>query len=159
MKLSEIPARVKSVIIDQVCFVIVLVLVSVPKLDDENTGLYQAIIAFSIFLNKDIYFRRSIGKVFFNLRVVSAKTEIPASPIQCCIRNVFLLLWPIEVIFILISPNRRLGDFVAGTKVQEAFIDSYEVKWPFITAIATVVGSFALVFSLFTFLDGLGIMN
>jgi hypothetical protein len=35
------------------------------------------------------------------------------------LRNVTLLIWPIEGLFVLFSPQRRLGDFIAGTRLVD----------------------------------------
>ena len=72
---------------------------------------------FSIYLNKDGIQGKSPAKRILGLIVVDMKTEKVASPVKAVIRNITLLFWPIEVIFVFISPERRLGDFIAGTKV------------------------------------------
>lgn len=36
---------------------------------------------------------------------------------QCLIRNLFIVVWPLEVLTSLINPHRRLGDFITGTMV------------------------------------------
>lgn len=33
------------------------------------------------------------------------------------LRNITLIIWPVEVVVSLINPGRRLGDFLAGTRV------------------------------------------
>lgn len=72
-----------------------------------------------LILNKDFYSSRSIGKRILGYKVVNSK-GLAASKTQCLIRNITILLWPIEVAFLLINPNRRLGDFIAGTKIIES---------------------------------------
>ena len=49
-----------------------------------------------------------------------------ATPLQCLLRNIFCMIWPIEIIVSFISPTRRIGDFVARTKLvlQESSIKS-----------------------------------
>ncbi|MBF0695388.1 MAG: RDD family protein [Flavobacterium sp.] len=71
----------------------------------------------SIYLNKDAIKGKSLAKRIFGLIIVNDKTGDIAKPIETCLRNVTLLFWPIEVIFIIISPQRRIGDYIAGTKV------------------------------------------
>ena len=44
------------------------------------------------------------------------KTDTVASSLKCLIRNITIILWPIEVIVVLVSPSRRIGDFIAGTE-------------------------------------------
>ena len=72
-----------------------------------------------LILNKDFYDSRSIGKRISGYKVVD-KRGLSASKIQCLIRNITIFLWPIEVALLLINPSRRLGDFIAGTKVIES---------------------------------------
>lgn len=114
---------------------------------------------FSIFLNKDTYFGKSIGKYFNGTRVVSVRTGNAASPIQCSIRNLFILIWPLEVIVLFFSPQRRIGDIVAGTKVQESEEIGNETKWKYAQAILSMLTSLFLIYFLFTYIDRLGIMS
>jgi uncharacterized RDD family membrane protein YckC len=61
---------------------------------------------------------QSIGKKFTNSAVIDVKTGLPCKYWQSVVRNLSLLLLEIiDVIFVLGSQRRRLGDFIAGTKV------------------------------------------
>ena len=60
---------------------------------------------------------RSIAKRALKLQVVENISGNVASPIRCLVRNIFCIIWPIEVIVTVASPSRRIGDMVAGTKV------------------------------------------
>jgi uncharacterized RDD family membrane protein YckC len=163
--IKSLTSRVLSAIIDQISLVVSFIFFSIGKElastpeEINKIKVITAIILFSLFLNKDIYFGKSIGKSFVGLNVVSSRTGNPASPIQCLIRNLFLLLWPIEALILFFSPKRRIGDIVAGTKVQETTEIGHENKWPYIQAILSVISSFAFVYCLFNFIDHLGIMN
>jgi uncharacterized RDD family membrane protein YckC len=88
---------------------------------DGFTGplLYVSLVGFATYFCKDCINGRSIGKRITKLQIVNNSDGQAASPIKCFIRNIFCILWPIEVIVTLASPSRRLGDFVAGTKVVE----------------------------------------
>lgn len=79
--------------------------------------IYFMLIGFAVYFCKDSINGRSPAKRILKLQVVDNSTGAPASPIRCLIRNVFCMIWPIEVIFALANSNRRIGDFVAGTKV------------------------------------------
>ena len=72
---------------------------------------------FSIYFNKDAIKGKSPAKRILGLVIVDNKTGEIANPIKAVIRNVTLVLWPIEVIFSIFSPERRIGDYIAGTKV------------------------------------------
>lgn len=61
----------------------------------------------------------SIGKFVFKYEVYSQKTEKRATALQKIVRNITLVVWPVEVIVLLLSKKeRRLGDMLAGTVVQ-----------------------------------------
>lgn len=68
------------------------------------------------FLNKDMFSGQSPGKAQFKFRVIALSGE-PASPIRCLIRNLTVFIWPVELMVIYFQPMRRIGDFVAGTKL------------------------------------------
>jgi hypothetical protein len=75
------------------------------------------IFAFSLYFNKDIYLGQSVAKKIMKFQILDIRTNQPANPIKCLIRNFTILLWPIEVIAALINPQRRIGDYIAGTKL------------------------------------------
>lgn len=103
---------------------------------------------FSIYYNKDAIKGKSPGKRVFKLVVVNNKTGQIANPIRCAIRNLTIILWPIEVIVCLFSPERRIGDYIAGTKViTDTNILETELKKGQIV-IALIIG--AIVFFLTT---------
>ena len=52
------------------------------------------------------------------LLVVDIKTGKVASALKCFVRNLTIAIWPIEAIVVLISPSRRIGDYLAGTRVE-----------------------------------------
>jgi len=83
----------------------------------EGGIIWHVYIAFLLYFIKDIFGSASLGKRGLNVVLVDAKTGRKASPLQTVIRNATLFLWPIEFIVALISPSRRLGDFIARTKL------------------------------------------
>lgn len=101
------------------------------KLDMSFSYAYFAILfAFSLFFNKDGINGASIGKKIFSHKVFDLKTNSTASSLKCFVRNITLLLWPIEVFAILINPERRIGDYIAGTKVSYSILNN-PLKKPF----------------------------
>jgi len=164
--LKILPGRILSAIIDQASLVVssIILFTIGEELASTPKGFHKimvntAIVLFSLFLNKDISFGKSIGKAFVGLRVVSSSTGSPASAIQCMIRNLFVLIWPLEALMLLFSPKRRIGDFVAGTRVEESIEIHRETKRQYAQSILSLVVAFILVYYLFNFIDGLGIMN
>src|SRR5688572_6713391 len=86
-----------------------------PKLFLGN--YYLNIFAFSLYFNKDIFLGRSPAKRILKFQVVNASTGEPANPLRSLIRNLTIILWPIEAIVALINPGRRIGDYLAGTRL------------------------------------------
>jgi uncharacterized RDD family membrane protein YckC len=80
--------------------------------------IFLAMTTFSIYLNKDSIKGQSPAKRILNLQVVDNKTGEIASPLKCLIRNLILPIWLIEIIFVIINPKRRLGDLIAGTRIE-----------------------------------------
>ena len=118
-----------SIIIGMVFVVIILVIIAAIIFfaeDVENSEpifpvimFLLALIVYPIYFNKDAFGGRSPAKRILKLIVVDHKTNEVATPIQTVIRNVTLFFWPVEVIYTLTSPDRRLGDYIAGTRVIE----------------------------------------
>lgn len=104
---------------------------------------------FSAYFNKDIFNGRSPAKRILKLQVIDNKTNQAANSLKCLVRNLTIPLWPMEVIFVLINPKRRLGDKIAGTRIE--YIDTPEntkVNWSkFILALLIGVG-FSILFTL-----------
>lgn len=78
---------------------------------------YIGMLGFALYFCKDCINGQSIAKRILKLQVVDNSTGQVASPIKCFIRNLFIVLWPIEAIVALTNTSRRLGDRVAGTKL------------------------------------------
>ena len=79
-------------------------------------GIYE-VFAFSLYFCKDIYLGRSVAKRILGFQVVNNATGQPAGPLRCLVRNFTLLLWPVEMIVALVLVNRRIGDYLAGTRL------------------------------------------
>ena len=82
----------------------------------------------SFFFNKDIFYGRSIAKRILKLQIVDSNTGQIATPFQCFLRNITIIIWPIEVIITLFNPTRRLGDRIAKTKVVFYNLDQIKTK-------------------------------
>jgi uncharacterized RDD family membrane protein YckC len=79
-------------------------------------SLYDVVI-FSLFFNKDLFLGQSIGKRILGFQVFNNKTGEPAAPLRCLVRNFTCLLWPVEVVATLVNKERRVGDYIAGTRL------------------------------------------
>ncbi len=62
---------------------------------------------------------QSIGKRFTRTAVVHVATGQPCSYWQSCLRNLTLMLGVIDAAFIAGKQRRRLGDYLARTKVVQ----------------------------------------
>ncbi len=79
--------------------------------------MYVMLMGFAVYFCKDSINGRSPGKRILKLQVVDNTTGLAASPLKCFVRNLFCILWPIEALVALGNTERRIGDFVAGTKL------------------------------------------
>jgi uncharacterized RDD family membrane protein YckC len=124
--------RLASMLLDHVAMIVVIMIIAAPGMaydmiqtfGDQDAppklflgNYYINIFAFSLYFNKDIYGGRSIAKRILKLQIVDVKTDKPANSLRCLVRNVTIVFWPIEVIFALINNERRIGDYIAGTKL------------------------------------------
>lgn len=73
----------------------------------------------AIYFMKDTLNGRSLGKRYFGQIVLDSKTKLPANETKCILRNITIPLWFLELLFTLISPSRRLGDYIAGTEIMK----------------------------------------
>lgn len=77
-----------------------------------------ALMGIAISLCKDSIGGQSPCKRHFDLLVVNAKTGAVAEPIRCFVRNVFFFFSDLDLILLLLNQgNRKIGDFIAGTRV------------------------------------------
>jgi uncharacterized RDD family membrane protein YckC len=131
MKLS-LGSRISSALIDYFIMSIIPFILFIPfalvvgktlngGYEVPNYILYASVFLFvlglSLYFFKDIFNGRSIGKRLMNLQIVDDKTGDAASPLQTVVRDITSLLFPIEVVFLLLNPAKRLGDMIAGTRV------------------------------------------
>jgi hypothetical protein len=111
----------------------------------QNNLLFELLI-FSLYFNKDIYLGQSIAKRILKFQVLDNCTGQPANPVRCLIRNLTLFLWPVEALVALINPPRRLGDFLAGTRLAVYDADlKTGPDWP-------LIGASVILGMLFTYL-------
>lgn len=72
-----------------------------------------------VLFNKDFFNGQSVVKRHLGYQVIDVKASMPADHFKCMLRNITAPIWPIEVLCTLINKQRRLGDFLAGTRVVE----------------------------------------
>lgn len=74
-------------------------------------------IMFSLFLCRDNLNGQSLGKRLMKIQVVDNSTMQTVTSFKYILRNLFLCVWPIELLLVLINGDRRLGDYVVKTKI------------------------------------------
>lgn len=102
--------------------IVLIILQSSKVITDETVSVIWAIPLSGIsciILNKDFYGGQSIVHRILGYQIVDIKTGQPASKVRCFLRNITFVFMIIEVIPLLVSPKRRIGDWIAGTKVIE----------------------------------------
>lgn len=87
------------------------------SLEQKGFLFYLSYVGFALYLCKDSIDGRSPAKRVLKLQVVDNKSGETASALRCLIRNFLCFLWPLEVVAVLINPERKIGDYVAGTRL------------------------------------------
>lgn len=116
--------------------------------------LFLGLFGFSLFFNKDIVFGRSFGKYATSLQVIKNGRSEPASPLRCFVRNITIIFSPIEFIVVLINPTRRLGDFIAGTRIEKYKLVNDQQRFNWRQGMLAIVLSYVLVVSILFILTG-----
>lgn len=72
---------------------------------------------FIVYLNKDIYEGQSPMKLIMGYKIINNKTGEHPNEIYCLIRNLTILIWPLEAVFLIVKPSRRIGDYLINSKL------------------------------------------
>lgn len=131
--------RVASMLLDHffMCFIIVppwillMILMTSGILTHYDQILSIAFfVMIFIYLNKDFLRAKSPAKRIIGFQIINRKNGIPATALQCFIRNLTIgLIWPLEVIVAFINPERRIGDLIANTKVIKTESENLKTIW------------------------------
>lgn len=85
--------------------------------DMRNLVKIVTVIFLCIMILKDIFKGASIGKRIFKLYVGNATQPIqPVKKYKLILRNITVLIWPIEA-FLLLKNGKRIGDYITNTTV------------------------------------------
>ena len=71
----------------------------------------------TMLLCKDCINGKSAGKRIMKIEIANEKEGEKVSAVSCIVRNIFVVLWIIEILVLFISKEKRIGDYVAKTKV------------------------------------------
>ena len=103
--------------------------IGILKIRDMTFALVFFAMIF-IYLNKDLLNGKSPAKRILGYQVINQKTGKPATELQCFVRNLTIAIaWPLEVIIGFINPERRIGDFIANTKVIVSEKEKLKTIW------------------------------
>ncbi|MVO11139.1 hypothetical protein GOQ30_18385 [Flavobacterium sp. TP390] len=141
-KLSRINPRfhrISSMLLDHILMCIFIVpIMFIPMilmisgiLEFENRT-FSIIFFFLIFiyLNKDFFNAKSPAKRLLGYQIINRKTGKAANELECFVRNLTIAIgWPLEVIVALYNPERRIGDFLANTKVVNSEKEKLKTIW------------------------------
>jgi uncharacterized RDD family membrane protein YckC len=122
MNKASFAARAGAFFIDHMiitCLTFVLVLVGITKVSITSAILKGLSLAFALYLLKDCFRGRSLGKWFMGI-VVLENDQIHKRPsvFKLVVRNLFTYIWPMELILLLGSEEKtKLGDRIAKTEV------------------------------------------
>lgn len=130
----------------------ILILPTLVMIGHENgfslTFAYFSLVmvgGFLLYLLKDSIGGASLGKRIVGLRVLREGTEGRSSFGRLLLRNLFMFLWPIELLLVVLSKRQlKLGDCFAGTAVYKKEI-RYKKSRIAITVVAGILLFIAIV--------------
>lgn len=99
--------------------VIPLIQKTISGVEVTTRNLWLTLITFGYLVLRDLPRGRSVGKKALRLQARGTDAT-PASPVQLIVRNLFVVLYPVEAVWLLATSGRkRLGDIAAKTGVFE----------------------------------------
>lgn len=97
---------------------------------NDKMIFYIWVLIILVYYNKDFFNAKSPAKRIMGYQVVDIKTGNPATELQCFVRNFTICIaWPIEVIAGFFNPERRIGDYLASTKVVLSEKEKLKTIW------------------------------
>ena len=128
----EVLHRLTTMLLDHLIMSVVVMLFFIPAALNIEPGTdiepgqigagglgWLQLAAFALYFCKDIINGRSLAKRMLKLQLVDNHTGAPADPVRTVVRNFFCFIWPVEVIVAMVNPARRIGDVVAGTRLEK----------------------------------------
>ncbi len=167
----ETGTRLGSMFLDHFIMTILVVMIAIPEFITSFSNAFDlshepssasslfptfnflSILGFALYFAKDCIQGRSPAKRILKLQLINTHTGKVATPFQCLIRNVLIIIWPVEVIIALITPQKRLGDRLAGTELvyYDPEFHKSTLKWPpILLTLASAYGFMTLLWFLFT---------
>jgi uncharacterized RDD family membrane protein YckC len=154
--------RIASAVLDHVIMTFVTGTFAMPDIvyrfiyannshcNTEQNGKWLTFIAYigyALYFCKDCFNGQSVAKRILKFQVVNGQTGQLANPLRCFVRDIFIILFPIEGIILLVNPSRRLGDRVAGTMLIPFDPDLKRPKLNYLQIIVSFLASYGIVFA------------
>lgn len=126
MEYLKLGPRLASMFVDHLSISILTAVIGIPvmlidffssAIFDFDLNWITAIFISFIYLNKDYFRGKSLAKRIFGFQVMKKDSDEVASRLQCLLRNLTIFVWPLEVIFTVFSTDRRIGDYIANTRI------------------------------------------
>lgn len=144
--------RIEAFVIDIIVSIIMsssFFLISVWLNNSMLWMSFALALIYSFLFCKDVNGGRSIGKQRTGLCILSEKSDSAPSVIRLILRNVFYILWPIEIILFFCNSGKRLGDLVMQTKVVACNEESDATFRFTLKYICSILVMTAILFTLF----------
>ncbi len=111
--------KIRRILANCVDYYIIVLLIVILSLIIDHSLFIDCIIIICGVLFKDLMFRnQSIGKKLFKLKISTINGNTP-NQLILILRNLTVIIWPIEIILIFIY-NRRIMDSILKTQVVES---------------------------------------
>ncbi|AXG70274.1 RDD family protein [Kordia sp. SMS9] len=130
--------RIQSMFLDHIIMSLILITPTVififfgdfksfDFINKHSTIIFSVLIF--LCMNKDFLKAQSAAKRLLGYQVIDCKTKQPASELQCFLRNMSMIIWPLEVGIAYLNPSRRLGDIIANTEIISVDKEELSTIW------------------------------
>ena len=109
---SVLENRIKAFVVDY----FIMAFIGLLILSFTNDLILTCLIIYPLGMNKDFLNGKSIGKRIFNIQVQNLENNI-SNEWRGALRNLLFII-PIDIFIPFINPKRRIGDYLARTKIE-----------------------------------------
>lgn len=94
------------------------VILMIAGISYESFPFVMMAVMYVVFCSKDMMHGQSVGKRVYKIQIVDMVTGQKVGFVRCFLRNLPILIWPIEMLMIMSGKDRRFGDYLVGTKLE-----------------------------------------
>ena len=111
--------RLTAFVIDLLIIAVIMsvAFLAVQTIKSQTLLQFLSSLMITLLLCKDNIDGQSFGKRIMKIQIVDEKANKKVSKVRYIVRNLFVIFWIVEVFILFISKNKRIGDYVARTKV------------------------------------------